>query len=238
MQKGASLSAVLGQILKSPSLIPMAKSLLNTNILRGFFMETYITYSSQNLDNVANAIRSTVIQEDDEVFELLASELNKSPSLAKRLFPSELEIASEKITVERIRSLAAKKDMMMDSYFKLKIEMARAEGEALLAANKTHLITDLTRFVTAKIDEMDNNILESRSKVMKKMLPHLQELEEYKDFPMLYEPAKVSVSNQIKNYMDTVDELLNSFRLCLKNSTTESHSDFGRIAGGNHKAKT
>lgn len=178
-----------------------------------------------NMGKIAVAVRAS-IAEDDHGIELLASELNQSPSLAKRLFPTELESTQQQITVEQIRSLASKKEQMMDMYFKIKMEMARAEAETLIAATRIDLVTGLTHFVTAKIDEMDSNILDSRSTVMKKMLPHLQEVETYKDFPVLYEPAKKSVSNQISNYMDTIDELLNGFRACLRTYSAEKGDTF------------
>lgn len=184
------------------------------------------TNDSSELELIAEKARESFIIENDSLYQLLADEANKSPSLMARLFPSELEREKQALTVQRVRSLVGKKEQLMDVYFKVKLEIARQEGEALIQTTGVHLRTELAKFVTAKIDEMDTAILTSRQIMMAKMQPHIDAIEKYQNYPMLYEPAKKSIENQIVSYMDTIDELLNGFRDSLKAGTTRIHSSF------------
>lgn len=180
----------------------------------------------QNLELIANKIRDSVIAENDDVYQLLTNEVNQSPSLMARLFPSAMQREKQALTVQRVKSLASKKEELMTLYFKVKLEMARQEGDTLIKAAGAHLKTELAIFVTTKIDEMDSAILTSREKVMAKMKPHIDAIEQYKDYPMLYIPAKKSIDSQIVNYMSTIDELLDGFRNSLTSETTRAHHNF------------
>lgn len=180
----------------------------------------------QDLEALANKIRESVIAENDDVYKLLTDEVNKSPSLMAKLFPSAMQKEKQELTIQRVRNLASKKEELLTLYFKVKLEMARQEGDVLIKATGSHLKTQLAIFVTAKIDEMDSAILVSRENVMRKMKPHIDSIEQYKDYPMLYEPAKKSIDNQIINYMSTIDELLDGFRNSLKTETTRDHHRF------------
>ena len=180
----------------------------------------------QDLEALSNKIRESVIAENDDVYKLLTDEVNKSPSLMAKLFPSAMQREKQDMTIQRVRNLASKKEELLTLYFKVKLEMARLEGDVLIKATGSHLKTQLAIFVTAKIDEMDSAILISRENVMRKMKPHIDSIEQYKDYPMLYEPAKKSILNQIINYMSTIDELLDGFRNSLKTETTRDHHRF------------
>ncbi len=180
----------------------------------------------KDLEALSNKIRESVIADNDDVYNLLTDEVNKSPSLMATLFPSEMQREKQSMSIQRIKSLASKKAELMTLYFKVKLEMARLEGDVLIKATGSHLKTQLAIFVTAKIDEMDSAILVSRENTMRKMKPYIDAIEQYKDYPMLYDPAKKSIDNQIINYMCTIDELLDGFRNSLKTETTRSDWSF------------
>lgn len=174
----------------------------------------------KHLASIANKIRESVIAENDNVYQLLAEEANRSSTFMRILFPSEVQRERERLTKERLKTLASKKEELLDLYFRVKLEMARVEGETLIKAAGSHLKTELAVFVTRKIDEMDEAIMQSRERTVAKLKPHIEMIEQYRDFPMLYGPAKDSVNNQILNYMRTLDELLDGFRNSIKSEIT------------------
>ena len=180
----------------------------------------------QKLDVIAQKVKESIIAENDDIYILLNEEANKSPSLMARLFPTALQKEKQHIVLKRSQNLAAEKEKLIDLYFKVKLEQARIEGETLIKATGVYLKTELTFFVTTKIDEMDTAILASRERVMAKMKPHIDTIEQYKDYPMLYEPAKQSIQNQIVSYMGTIEQLLDDFRNSLRSETQRINQSF------------
>ncbi len=101
-------------------------------------------------------------------------------------------------------------------YAILEFEVAKKQSDALLVSAGMNLQAKLTAFAAEKIDEISETIGQSRVKFMSRIKAQLEKLEEYKEFPDLYEPARQSVKEEISTYFDSIDSLLAGFLEALK----------------------
>ena len=87
-----------------------------------------------------------------------------------------------------------------------------------------NLQSQLGRFALEKIDELQDTLEVSRTKFLQRQKKQLVALEDYKDFPELYEETKKSLGFERKTYLSTVQELLDGFINALKKRAKDSHT--------------
>jgi hypothetical protein len=137
--------------------------------------------------------------------------MNEKPGLIARLFPTAYEKEQQRITVQRMRSLAKSREDMFKLYTDVQLEIARKQGDALIASVGMDLQAKLTTFAAERIDEITDTVNESRVKFMKRMRPQYEEVENYKDLPDLYARASESVKQEVDIYFDSIGKLLKGF---------------------------
>jgi hypothetical protein len=107
--------------------------------------------------------------------------------------------------------LAASKEQLFGVYTEVQLEIARKQGDALIASVGMHLQAKLTAFAAEKIDEITATISASRSKFLRTFVPQLEEAEQVRAYPDLYRAAKESLDQQQQVYFDTLKKLLDGF---------------------------
>lgn len=163
------------------------------------------------LSDIAGKMREYIKSEDEGVLRSIVETTNKSRSLIDRLFPSAFDEEHKQITLDRMRTIYAKKKQYFELYTEVQLEIARKQGDALVASVGMDLQAKVATFATQKILELNGTVGESRERFLERMLPQLTNLDKYKATPILYDPAYKSIQDQIKIYFDAIDQLLRGF---------------------------
>jgi hypothetical protein len=180
--------------------------------------------STQDLTEISRAMKDYVESENESSMRALVHMMNNKPGFFARLFPTAYEQELEEITLDRMRTMYKAKKKFFELYTEIQLEIARKEGDALIATVGMDLQGKLTAFATSKIEEISQTIGESRQRFMQRMVPQLQDLDNYKAFPDLHGPAHQSVKNEIKTYFQGIDELLRGFIEALKSRVSDSRT--------------
>jgi len=187
-------------------------------------MEQLITKNdgfSSELFLIAEKLEQYMKNENDTLLQEITKELNRKPGLLALVFPSSLQKAEDKISIEKMRIIYKRKEIFFEFYSNIKLEIARRMADALIAPIGMDLQTRLAKFASKKIDEFSETIGESRKNFMQTMLPQFQELETYKHIPELYEPAYQSMNNQVSVYFESIKELMQGFIDNLRKKASE-----------------
>lgn len=165
---------------------------------------------------VATQIREYLTNEDEQALGAVAQKLNEHPGIIRRFFPSLLEKEEQRLTVERLRSVAEAKAAMFDLFTEVRFEIARREGQALIQSVGMHLQGQLTAFATAEMDGMWITIGRSKARAMEEMIAQAAEIEKYRGNPLFYDDAIESLKKQKDMYFAMVEELFDGFVATLK----------------------
>ena len=178
--------------------------------------------SVDDLRQVSTAMKDYVETENESSMQAVVYMIKHKPGFFARLFPTAYEEELERITLDRMRTMYNAKKQFFELYTRIQLEIARKQGDALIASVGMDLQGKLTQFATKKIEEMSETIGTSRQKFIERITPQLQDLDRYKAIPEVYGPARQSVQNEIKTYFQGIDELLNGFIEALKSKVSNS----------------
>ncbi len=182
-------------------------------------MNDLTQYTENDLTAVADRIRKNALNNNDELAKLLAAQ----PGMVTRFLPNQFQRQQLQISLDQARQLANDHSKMMELYFKIRLELLKNDGDALIIATGNRRKTELTKIVAVNIEQIEMTIKQSRETFMQKMAPHLDELEKYQAYPMLYNRAKKSAETQIDNFMNTIDQLLFDFKNSLRSRMADHH---------------
>jgi hypothetical protein len=174
----------------------------------------------QDLRVISTAMKEYINTENEAVMQTVVDRINRNPGLIRRLFPNAFEKEEQRITLDRMRTFYDKKKQFFELYAAMQLEMARMQGDALVASVGIDLQGKLAAFATQKIDELSQTIGESRQKFLVRIKPQLEDLDNYKNMPDLHDPARQSIQNEVKTYFAGIDELLNGFIKALKSKVS------------------
>ncbi len=167
--------------------------------------------SVDDLKTIAVSMQRYVEAENDETVQQIAVVMQKNSGFWSRLFPTQLQKEQNRAVAERLRSLYKSKEQFFKLYTEVQLEIARKQGDALIASVGMDLQAKLAAFAAQKIDELSQTIDVSRSTFLQRMRPALKEVDDYKDLPELHEPALQSVRQEIDIYFQSIGKLLNGF---------------------------
>lgn len=172
--------------------------------------------SVQELKDISLMMKDYIDGESDAVMQTAVARINRNPGLISRIFPNAFEKEEQRITLDRMRTMYQKKKDFFDLYAAIQLDIARKQGDALIASVGMELQGKLAAFATQKIDDLSATIGESRRKFLARIKPQLDDLANYQSVPELAGPARQSIQNEIKTYFAGIDELLNGFISALK----------------------
>lgn len=174
--------------------------------------------SVEYLYEVSGAMKSFIKEESEAALESAVRRLNDKPGLLNRLLPSAYQREAQQTAAVQLRQVAANKHAMLALYSEVQLEIARQEGDALIASVGMDTQTKLTKFAMAKIAELATTIHASQAEFESHYGPRKSQIETYKDdHPELYERAMQSLKEQFDTYFDTTDELFRGFKAALAN---------------------
>jgi hypothetical protein len=169
------------------------------------------------LANVSAQIRQYIREENDDALHGVLALVDQKPALFSRLLPTPLEKEQRRVAGEQVRQIADDKRKMVELYTHFQLEIARREGEVLIAARSVETGGVLTAFATQKLLELTDTIADAQEKFMDKYGPRQDEIDKYKTTrPELYERAAKSQRHQLEIYFNTTDALLNDFQASLE----------------------
>ena len=174
----------------------------------------------QELNDISLMMRQSMASENQAVRQAVMERINKDPGLFGRLFPNAFEKEDRRITLERMRSTYEQEKRFLEIYTAVQLQIARKEGDALIASVGMELQGKLAAFATRKIDELSETIGDSRQRFLARIKPQLEDLERYTDFPDLHDAARLSIRSEIKTYFAGIDELLGGFINALKSKVS------------------
>jgi hypothetical protein len=178
--------------------------------------------SVDDLKNIAVSMQRYVETENDETVQQIAVVMQKNSGFWSRMFPTQLQKEQNRAVSERVRALYKSKEQFFKLYTDVQLEIARKQGDALIATVGMDLQAKLAAFATQKIEELTETIDESRSRFLQRMRPALDEVETYNDIPDLHEPALQSVKEEINIYFKSISKLLNGFVSALESKVAGS----------------
>ena len=178
--------------------------------------------SVDDLKNIAVSMQRYVETENDETVQQIAVVMQKNSGFWSRLFPTQLQKEQNRAVAERVRALYKSKEQFFKLYTDVQLEIARKQGDALIASVGMDLQAKLAAFAAQKIDELTQTIDDSRSRFLQRMRPALKEVESYQDLPDLHQPALQSVKQEINIYFKSIDKLLNGFVNALESKVSGS----------------
>lgn len=167
--------------------------------------------SVNDLNAIAGKLQSYAGIQNDAILAEVTEALNKRPSLLARLFPSALEKERGRITVQSMRLLYENKERFFKFYCDVKLEVAKRLANALISSVGMDLQTKLAKFAHDRIDELTEAIALNRKAFLERMRPQLESLDQYKNFPELFEPARSSMVKEIEIYFESISALLQGF---------------------------
>lgn len=165
----------------------------------------------EDLKQISTAMKEYINTEDESAMEKVVEKINKKPGLLARLFPNAYEKEEQRITLDRMRTIYKAKKEFFELYTAIQLEIARKQGDALIASAGMSLQTNLSKFAAAKIAEMKETIDASKENFFQRMDVQRQTVEQYKHFPELYDPAYQSMKQEIKIYFKSIEQLLEGF---------------------------
>lgn len=178
--------------------------------------------SVDDLKTIAVSMQRYVESENDETVQQIAVVMQKNAGFWSRMFPTQIQKEQNHAVAERVRALYKSKEQFFKLYTDVQLEIARKQGDALIASVGMDLQAKLAAFATQKIDELTQTIDESRSRFLERMRPALAEVETYKDLPELYDPASQSVKHEINMYFESMKKLLNGFVNALESKVSST----------------
>ena len=177
--------------------------------------------SIEELQTISNDVKKYVDTENDAMLQVALEKINQKPNFWQKLFPGKFQKMQEELTINKMQSIYKAKDQMFALYTGIQLEIARQQGDALIAATGMHLREQLTKFAETKISSMSETLERSRTEFAARMKTQLQNIENYKDFPELSEPYHQSLKDEISIYYSFIKELLDGFRQTLNNKVIE-----------------
>ncbi len=177
--------------------------------------------SIQDLQAISESVKKYVDTENDATLQVALERINNKPNFWQRLFPNKITKELDQMSIEKMRGVFQAKEKMFEIYTEVQLEIARQQGDTLIAAAGMQFRDQLTKFAKVKMDSMSITMKDSRDEFVKRMKIQLQNVEEYKDFPELAEPYHQSLKDEISIYFSFIKELLDGFNSSLRNKVSE-----------------
>jgi hypothetical protein len=178
--------------------------------------------SIQELQTIGQSVQRYMQLQDDATFNVALERINQMPNIWQRLFPDRFQRIQQELTVNRMQQIHRVREQMFTLYTGVQLEIARQQGDALIASVGMDLQDRLTSFATDKINSMSETMEKSRYEFTERMKRQWSNMESFRNnFPDLAKQYENSLTNEIKTYFDVIDKLLNGFNDTLNKKISE-----------------
>lgn len=177
--------------------------------------------SIAELQSISNEVKKYVDNENDAMLQVALQKINQNPNFWQRLFPGKFQKMQEELTMNKMQNIYKAKEQMFSIYTGVQLEIARQQGDALIAATGMHLQDQLARFAASKIDSMTDTLEGSMNSFMEKMYRQRENIDKYKKFPDMADRYEQSLKNEQEIYFSFIEQLLQNFRETLERKIKE-----------------
>jgi hypothetical protein len=177
--------------------------------------------SIADLAAVSDSMQSYIRSSTAEVRKAAVENMGQQSPLMRRLFPNQLQRENNRLAIEGVRQVAQAKAELLGLYMSTQIEIAKKKADALVAAQGMQIQTTLVRFADEQMQLLSSTLNNSRSLFLAEMAPKLDELDNYKKYPVLYDPAAESIEHHIQSYFENCRILLDGFTASLSNKVSQ-----------------
>jgi hypothetical protein len=168
------------------------------------------------LSTVSSRVRQFIREDSDEALRSVVELAEQRPGIFTRLLPTPFEKEQRRVAAEQVRQIADNKRGMLDLYTHIQLEIARREGEVLIAARSVETGGVLTAFATQQLEALTDTIADAQERFLDKFVPRQEAIEKYKDRPEVYKRAYEAQQHQLDVYFDTTKALLEDFKVSLQ----------------------
>jgi hypothetical protein len=168
-------------------------------------------------DSMQSYIRSSTVEARKAAVENMGAQ----GPLMRRLFPNQLQRENNRIAIEGVRQVAQAKAELLGLYMTTQIEIAKKKADALVAAQGMQIQTTLVSFADEQMRLLSKTLNSSRSEFLAQIAPKLDEVENYKKYPVLYDRAAAAVEHHIESYFENCRILLDGFTASLSNKVSQ-----------------
>jgi len=187
-------------------------------------MKLSIIENEGNVDDLrvlSQNMQSYIQSENDEMLSTVVDKLNERKGLYRKIFPTEFQKEHDKLTLQSMKQLYANKQRYMNLCVDIQIEVAKKQGDALIAAVGIKNTAMLTSYAQEKIEEMSQTFQEKRMSFAQSMIQQNRDAEQFKEVDYLYDEYKKSLKNETTTFFRSIDSLLDGFISALESKVKE-----------------
>jgi hypothetical protein len=179
--------------------------------------------SVKDLAEISQVMHEYMQTRSDHAIQVAVEKCNERPGVIRRFFPNAYEKEQQRITIQEMRDLAESEEKMLALYTAVRLEIARKQGDALIASAGMQLQGALAAFALEQIGRLTATVDGSRTDFMQRYLPHKKEIALYQEeAPELVEEAMASLDRERRIYFETLNSLLDGFVAALKSRTSQN----------------
>jgi len=172
--------------------------------------------SIQELQEIGQSVQKYIEIQDDATFNLALEKMNQKPNFWQKLFPDKYQKIQQEITINRIQNMHKVREQMFAIYTSVQLEVARQQGDAIIASVGMELQDRLTKFAEAKITSMSETLEKSRTEFVERLDRQQKNVEKYSHNPRLAKAYEQSLADEENMYFDFIKQLLDAFKDTLK----------------------
>jgi hypothetical protein len=172
--------------------------------------------SLDELEQVSSSMQEYIRAANSESREAALEAMNRR-GVMQRLFPTQYEKERQRIGVQTLRQVSEAKRELLDVFTRTQIEIARKQADVLIATQGVNLQTQLARFASEKIQDLNSTINAARERFLNEIAPQFDMVERFQNRPEIYKPAYDSLLHQIDVYFSHNAALLDGFNQSLRN---------------------
>jgi hypothetical protein len=172
--------------------------------------------SVDELKQISAGLQQYLATESEAALKSTLDKIGQKPGLIVRLFPTAIQREEQRNILQRMRSVARANEEMYRLYTDVQLELARKQGDVLIASVGMDLQAKLTTFAAKRIEEITETISSSRRRFADRVKPEFENLKNYQDIPDLYQLVRQSIDEEMKTFFTTLNKLLDGFRTALE----------------------
>ena len=177
--------------------------------------------SIEELQDISKNVKEYVNTENNAMHQAALAKINQQPTFLQKLFPTRFQKMQQEFMIQNIQNIHNAKEQMFALYTGIQLEIARQQGDALIASTGMHLQDHLTNFAASKIDSLTDTLEKSMNSFMEKIYRQRGSVENYNKFPDLADRYEQSLKKEQEIYFSSIEQLLENFKDTLNRKVKE-----------------
>lgn len=180
--------------------------------MTNYLTRTNTDFSSGDLSIIMDETKNLALIDSDESFNQKLDQLRKNyPTLISKVFGTPIDRTREKYATNLAKNYFDARIKMMDIHIVAKLDATKIAANNMVLAVGERSKEHLLRVVEDSFAKMSQVVMKSRADMNAKMMTQVEDLEKYRNVPWLYDATLASLKNQLLQYFNTLDVLLQGF---------------------------